>query len=77
MLQVLSIAFATWDIRKRMESASTSMSVLMTNGTNAQSVLSASINQAHSTVNVKLDLTVMVLFVMTSMNVTELLIIVT
>ena len=55
---------------------STSTSVPMTNGTNAQSVLSASISQVHSTVNVKLDLRVMVLFVMMSMNVIKILIIV-
>ena len=77
MLQVLSIAFVTWDIRKRTESALMSMSVPMTNGINAQSMLSASISRVHSIVNVKLDLKVMVLFVMTSMNVIKTLIIVT
>lgn len=41
----------------------------MINGTNAQSMLSASTNQVHSTVNVTLDTKVMVLHVMISMNV--------
>ena len=52
------------------------MSVPMTNGTSAQSTLNVLTSREPSTVNVKLVMTVMVLFVMMSMNVIKVLIIV-
>ena len=52
------------------------MSVPMTNGTSAQSTLNVLTSREPSTVNVKLVMRVMVLFVMMSMNVIKVLIIV-
>jgi len=69
MLQAHLIASAMLDTRKKMESASMSMNVPMTNGINAPPMLSASMNQVHSIVNVALDMKVTDSFVMMSMNV--------